>query len=143
MTLADRLYVTASESGIGKRAYSTGEIGAQRTDDGHMEVSIGRERSSGYYGNHKAIAWVKLSLGKAHELSALLAHLINKEFPCKGEGVQVKGSHSCQVRLNIEVSADLCTVRDKPNELREEIVQVVHKRLNEVLKDTKEKADGL
>src|SRR5208282_3731407 len=110
--ITEKMWVGAYSSGLGaRRAAGQHNIGCQRLQVGdkeEIEISIGRTVGSYYDKKAGATAWVRLTPQKAHELAALLLHLTHEQVPCTGEGVKSKGSHHCNLRVDLEFTADLC-----------------------------------
>lgn len=134
--LTDRMYVSAYQVGIGARKYaSKGDIICQRIKSGNeemIEISVGRGHSHVYGGAPLVNAWAKLTPAKAHELAMLLTHLTHQDCLCVGEGVKASGKHDYSLKVDLEFTADLCTVLNKPKELREMILKEVNKKLDEI-----------
>ena len=139
----ERLYVGVSCAGLGeKRARGYG-LGFQRLSDGAIEVSIGR-KGGGYYGSPtKVSAWARLTPIQAHEMACAIMHLINKEFPCEGEGVKEVEKHQANLRMNLDFTVDLCSIMHNPTAVKAEILKRVEAKLNEIKLPSEEtKASG-
>jgi hypothetical protein len=85
------------------------------------------------YSHHSlSSAWAKLTPAQAHELAMAILYSIGAELPCQGEGVIDKGHHKINLSVSMNFEADMCTVLNKKDDLKKEILAKVSKRLDEI-----------
>lgn len=135
----ERIWVSAHSGGHGQKAFGSGSFGVRRkrqTDGVELvEFSIGRGHG---VSGPKATAWVALSLARAHEIACLLAHLVHAEFPCKGEGPTGSTRHNASMSLSFSVNADLCTVLNDREGLRERILKKAGEEFDKLTQNKEE-----
>jgi len=134
----ERICISVSCAGIGEKKARNYGLGFRRTEDGQIEVSIGRKGLNYYHAPTLATAWVKLTPTQAHEMACAIMHLTHNEFPCEGEGVKQTGTHHANLRVNMDFTVDLCSMLKDPTKIREVILNQVTKKLNEIKLPTEE-----
>lgn len=125
----ERIYIGVSCAGIGEKRARDYGLGFRRTEDGQIEVSIGRKGPRYYHASTLATAWVKLTPTQAHETACAIMHLTHNEFPCQGEGVQETGNHQANLRMNLDFTVDLCSILKDPKAIKAEILKKVTEKL--------------
>jgi|SRR5665213_387091 len=129
--ITERLYISTYSTGLGeKKARGKGQIGMRKTTEGLIEFSIGRG-GTGYYNHPLVSAWATMDMSKAHELAMAILYLTGGNLPCEGEGVKLL-KHNVNLSIDIDFKVDLCTILNKKDKVKEEVLAAVEKKLNDL-----------
>lgn len=131
--LTNKLYVYTYAHGVGgKKNSGQGNIGLEPSNDEYVKITLGRTSKSTYSHHALTSAWATLSKAQAHELGMALLYLSNtKDLPCKGEGLTI-GKHSVNMEVNLTFSTDLCTLLNKGEDVKKEVLALVKEKLDTV-----------